>query len=147
MAARWQQWMPFHIDRWKGSAYVQAMRAAARAGYLYLLTAAWQTEDCSLPSEDDELMILAGLTEEEWAEHGAKIRRQFTVGADGRLKNTVLIDEWAGAKRIFESRRSNAQRTNSVRSSCDEHTRSVRGASRDANTQTKTGTVHATEKQ
>lgn len=62
MAARWQQWMPFHIDRWKGSAHVQAMSAAARSGYLYLLTAAWQTTDCSLPAEDDELAVLAGLT-------------------------------------------------------------------------------------
>jgi uncharacterized protein YdaU (DUF1376 family) len=147
MAARWQQWMPFHIDRWKGSPHVQSMRAAARAGYLYLLTAAWQTDDCSLPSDDDELVVLAGLTEEEWAEYGSKIRRRFAVGADGRLYNAVLRDEWSEAKRVFESRQKSAHRTNTVRSPHDDRTVTEGEPSRSADTRTVTGIDTDTEKQ
>jgi uncharacterized protein YdaU (DUF1376 family) len=146
MAARWQQWMPFHIDRWKGSPHVQAMRPTARAGYLYLLTAAWQTEDCSLPSEDEELVVLAGLTDEEWAEHGAKIRRRFSVGPDRRMFNPVLRREWADAKRVFESRQDGARRTNRARRPGDERVQTIRGTSRSSDTQTLTVTATKTEK-
>lgn len=102
MAERWQQWMPFHIDRWRGSAHVQAMRAAARAGYLYLLASAWQSEDCSLPAEDEELQVLAGVTEEEWREYGAKILRRFVKREDGRYVNEVLLGEWTAAKAVYD---------------------------------------------
>jgi uncharacterized protein YdaU (DUF1376 family) len=157
MAAKWQLWMPLYIDRWKGSAHVQAMRATARAGYLYLLTAAWQTEDCSLPSDDDELAILSGLPDDEWTEHKDKIRRQFIVSADGRITNAVLKAEWTKAKQIFESRQSNALRTHSKRKAGDEHkqsicsvgdeqTQSIRKALCNADTGTSTGTVTSTEK-
>jgi uncharacterized protein YdaU (DUF1376 family) len=146
MAAKWQLWMPLYIDRWKGSAHVQAMRAAARAGYLYLLTAAWQTEDCSLPPDDDELAILSGLPDDEWTEHKDKIRRQFTVSADGRVTNAVLKAEWTKAKQIFESRQSNALRTHSKRKAGDEHKQSIRKVSCNADTGTSTGTVTSTEK-
>jgi uncharacterized protein YdaU (DUF1376 family) len=132
--------MPFHIDRWKGSPHVQAMRATARAGYLYLLTAAWQTEDCSLPTDDEELGILAGLTDEEWKEHGARIRGRFTVAADGRMFNTVLVGEWSDAKHIFESRQKNAHRTNSVRTPNEGRIQNVQRAARNANTGTGTDT-------
>ena len=48
MPAKWQQWMPFRIDAFKGSPAVQAMHPSARSGYLYLLTYAWQTDDCTI---------------------------------------------------------------------------------------------------
>jgi hypothetical protein len=137
--------MPFHIDRWKGSPHVQAMRPAARAGYLYLLTAAWQTEDCSLPSEDDELLILAGLTDEEWAEHGGRIRRRFSMGPDRRMFNPVLRRKWADAKRVFELRQDGARRTNSARRPGAERAKTVRGTSRSPDTQTLTVTATTTD--
>lgn len=101
MAERWQQWMPFHIDRWRGSAYVQAMRAAARAGYLYLLGSAWQTDDCCVPDDDEELTVLSGLTGEEWQQFGATIRKRFVKTEKG-LRNEVQFEEWNTAKRTFE---------------------------------------------
>lgn len=141
MAERWQQWMPFHIDRWKGSAHVQAMRAAARAGYLYLLSAAWQTDFCCLPDDDEELMVLASLTSEEWSQYGPMIRKRF-VKTDNGLRNEVEFEEWNEAKRVFESRQTNARRTNTKRTTSDERTESVRRASRNADTHT--GTVTST---
>lgn len=140
MAARWQQWMPFHIDRWKGSAHVQAMSPTARSGYLYLLTSAWQTVDCSLPADDEELAVLAGLTPDEWKENGPVIRRRFSCDEEGRLFNDVLREEWSEAKHIFEARQSNARRTNSVRSSSAHYAGTADHASRSAATVTDTST-------
>jgi uncharacterized protein YdaU (DUF1376 family) len=113
MAASWQRWMPFHIDRFRGSPSVQAMHPAARAGFLYLLGAAWQTEDCALPDDDDELSVLSGLGS-LWQEHAAVLRRKFRL-ENGRLRNDVLLAEWQTAKRTFERRKDAAERTNSVR--------------------------------
>lgn len=115
MAERWQQWMPFHIDRFRGSPDVQAMHPSARAGFLYLLCSAWQTGDCSLSRDPLDLAVASGLGDELWGIHGPRILRKFTV-ADGRLRNEVLEKEWADAKRIFESRQEAARKTTQTRS-------------------------------
>lgn len=144
MAERWQQWMPFHIDRWKGSAHVQAMRSSARCGYLYLLSSAWQSDDCSLPDDQYELQVMSGLTVEEWAEHGGIILRRFQRRADGRLANAVLQNEWSEAKRVFEARKKSAERTNRERSAHGDRDGDRRDTARRplrrADTQTGTGT-------
>lgn len=132
--------MPFHIDRWKGSAHVQAMSSTARSGYLYLLTSAWQTMDCSLPADEEELAVLAGLTPDEWKQHGPVIQRRFSRDEDGRLFNGVLREEWLEAKHIFEARQSNARRTNSVRSSSAHYPETANRALRSAATITDTST-------
>ena len=116
MAERWQQWMPFHIDRWRGSAHVQAMRAAARAGYLYLLAAAWQSEDCSLPADDEELQVLSGLRDDEWQEHGPRILRRFTKRADSRFENKVLVLEWEKARNLVRQNAPSPEELHVVRS-------------------------------
>ena len=54
-ADKWQQWMPFHIDRFCGSRKVQSMTPAARAGYLYLLCSQYQSVDCTIPDDNEEL--------------------------------------------------------------------------------------------
>ena len=147
IAERWQQWMPFHIDRWKGSPHVQAMRAAARAGFLYLLTSMWQTADCTLPTDHYDLATLAGLNADEWAEYGPIILRRFEV-INARLRNNVLFAEWSEAKRIFESRQNAAKRTNTVRTPHGDRTVTVtpteRGPLRSADTITGTGTETTT---
>ncbi len=144
MAERWQQWMPFHIDRWRGSAHVQAMRAAARSGYLYLLAEAWQTSDCTLPLDNEELQVLSGLREDEWKEFGPRILKRF-IEVDGRLVNEVVKAEWAEAKRIFESRSASAKRTTASRSSSGGRTVTVQSPSRRADTITGTGTSTETK--
>src|SRR5271170_3488147 len=116
MPAKWQQWMPFRIDAFKSSPAVRAMHPAARSGYLYLLSCAWQTEDCSLMADQMELAERSELGDELWALHGPRILRKFEVLESGRIRNAVLFEDWKEAKRVFEARKEAANRTNSARS-------------------------------
>lgn len=103
MPAKWQQWMPFKIDAFRSSPAVQAMHPAARAGYLYLLSSAWQTEDCTIPADPLELAEMSGLGDELWQIHGPRILRKFSPnGKPDRLQNPVLVDEWKAAKKVFD---------------------------------------------
>ena len=138
MSERWQQWMPFHIDRFRGSPDVQAMHPVARCGYIYLLTAQWQSSTCTLPRDSEDLSALSGLGDELWEKYGPKILRKFGTDAQGNICNLVLIEEWKEAKRIFEARQASAHRTNTVRSPS-------RSTSRPADTITLTGTSTLTE--
>ena len=142
MAERWQQWMPFYIDRFRGSMDVQAMDPAARNGFLYLLATAWQTNDCTVSADPAKLATASGLGEERWALFGQGILEKFEEVEEGRLRNQVLFQEWTAAKAIFEKRRSGAERTNS------RSPRAVRAhTARSADTGTETGTSTETEVQ
>ncbi len=116
MAAKWQQWIPFHIDRFMASLTVQAMHPAARWGYWCLITRQWQSEDCTITSDPLELSEISSLGDELWAAHGDRILRKFHVLEDGRLRNPVCFDEWLEAKRVYDKRRESADRTNTARS-------------------------------
>jgi hypothetical protein len=139
MAEKWQQWMPFHIDRFRGSPDVQAMAPAARIGFLYLLASAWQTDDCSISADPLDLATMSGLGDDAWATYGPRILRKF-VFVDGRLRNEVLFEEWSEAKRIFDARSLAAQRTNSERSPRKKRTFTERSPLRSADTITGTET-------
>lgn len=139
MSERWQQWMPFHIDKFRGSPEVQAMHPTARAGYLYLLASAWQSPDCTISSDPLDLSAESGLGEELWDKYRPRILRKFEDIAGGKLRNYVLYAEWSEAKRIFEARQASAVRTNTARSPS-------RSPHRPADTITLTGTVTSTEK-
>ena len=115
MAAKWQQWIPFHIDRFMASLTVQAMHPAARWGYWCLITRQWQSEDCSISADPLDLAELSGLGDQLWAEHGSRIVRKFAPLEDGRLRNPVCYDEWLEAKRVYDKRREAADRTNKMR--------------------------------
>jgi uncharacterized protein YdaU (DUF1376 family) len=140
MASNWQRWMPFHIDRFRGSPDVQAMHPAARLGYLYLLASAWQTEDCTLSPDPQDLAAASGLGDELWNEYGPRITRKFTL-IEGRLRNDVQYVEWLDSKRVFDKRRAGAERTNTTRSPNAERTQSERPAHTETHTQTSTETV------
>jgi hypothetical protein len=139
MAEKWQQWMPFHIDRFRGSPDVQAMAPAARIGFLYLLACAWQTDDCSISADPLDLATMSGLGDEAWATYGPRILRKFVL-IDGRLRNEVLFEEWSEAKRVFDARSMAAKRTNSERSPRKKATVTERSPLRSADTITGTET-------
>jgi hypothetical protein len=111
MPAKWQTWFPLHVDAFRGSPAVQAMHPAARAGYIYLLGAAWQSEDCTIPDDPLQLAELSGLGDDLWQVHGPRIIRKFEPVGEA-LRNPRLYAEWLGAKRIFESRQGAATKTN-----------------------------------
>lgn len=116
MAERWQQWMPFHIDRFRGSPDVIAMPLEARIGYLYLLASAWQTDDCSIPDDPIALATLSGLGDDLWAIHGPRILRKFSQIIAGRLANSVLRSEWEEARRIFGQKKAVREEISHARS-------------------------------
>jgi hypothetical protein len=132
--------MPFKIDAFKGSPAVQAMHPAARIGYLYLLSCAWQTEDCTIPCDHLDLAEMSGLGDDLWVQHSVRILRKFEDVGNGRLRNPVVYGEWKEAKRIFESRQHAADRTNKIRSPQAITTVTVGAPSRSADTGTGTGT-------
>jgi len=137
MSERWQQWMPFHIDRFRGSPDVQAMHPTAKLGYIMLLASAWQTTDCTLPNDPLELSIASSLGD-LWQEHSSRILRKFVL-VEGRLRNEVLYREWSEAKRIYEARAASARRTVTERSSSRSSSwSSSRRPSRPADTITET---------
>lgn len=103
MAQPWQLWMPLYIDRFRGSLHVQGMPGCARAGYLYLLASAWQTDDCTIPDDDFELQILSGLTPKEWTQFKALILRRFKKLENGRLQNGALLGFWNEARVRWEA--------------------------------------------
>ena len=102
MAAKWQQWMPFHIDKFRGSPDVQAMHPASRWGYLSLLASMWQSDDCTIIDDPLDLATESGLGDDLWAVYSPRIMRKFDTIDGGRLRNSVLYGEWQDAKRIFE---------------------------------------------
>lgn len=115
MVERWQQWMPFHIDRFRGSPDVQSMHPIAKLGYIMLLASSWQTPHCDLANDPVELSIASSLGDALWGEYAPRILRKFTE-RDGRLRNEVLFREWSEAKRVYEARSAAAKRTNDARS-------------------------------
>ena len=156
MAAKWQQWMPFHINRFKASPAVQAMHPAARMGYWYLLTSAWESDDCTISADPLDLAEKSGLGDELWSQYNTRILRNFDVLPSGKLQNKVCFEEWSKAKLVFEARQEAAKRTTEIRSPRKNDTVTVDNLSgadtvtvdiplRSADTITKTGTL--TEKQ
>lgn len=117
MTAKWQQWMPFYIDAFMGSPAVQAMHPSARIGYLCLLARAWQTDDCTIPSDDLILSEMSGIGDELWNTHKERILRKFEpVDGNGRLRNDVLFEKWKKAQSVYLKRAESADHTNTVRS-------------------------------
>ena len=118
--APWQKFMPHYIDRWKSSPAVRAMRPDARSGYHELLTAGWQSPDCTIPTAPVQLADISGLGDELWATHGERILRNFVTvtGADGsaRLRNLANYELWLEAVRIHNARTHGAYETNGKRS-------------------------------
>jgi uncharacterized protein YdaU (DUF1376 family) len=128
MAAKWQQWMPLYIDRFLGSEDVQMMEADAFKGYVCLLLAAWQTDDCTLPINPDELARKSRLGAKKWAKFGAEVMRKFrmvTVTVSGtvteRYRNDVEFEIWTEAKRVFDARSAAGNHTNKQRSPTPKH--------------------------
>ena len=84
---------------------MRAMEPAARYGYLELLFAQWQSDDCSISAEAIDLAEASGLGDSLWEKMSTRILRNFEVLLNGRLRNAVCFDEWQEAKRIFEDNR------------------------------------------
>jgi hypothetical protein len=136
MAAKWQRWMPMEIDALKASPAVQAMHPSARAGYVWLLLDAWQTDDCTIPSDPLDLADKSGLGDELWAAHGIRILRKFErIDGSDRLRNLPQYERWQAAKVVYDKRHENADRTNERRISSNSATKSDTLSSRSSSSE------------
>lgn len=100
MAAAWQLWMPLYIQRLKSNPFVIAMHPSARAGYIWLVTEQWQTDDCTLPNDIKTLKVMSGLGT-YWDEQKEEILERFNAEGD-RLRNTLCYELWMEAKARYE---------------------------------------------
>jgi len=110
----------FYPNDWLSSTHIMLMTPEQEGAYIRLLAIEWQSEDCGLPDNDEELSILSRLGE-GWFVGSEKIRSCFFV-KDGRLFNQRLLDErkkqddWIkksedAGKRSWESRKGKGKMT------------------------------------
>lgn len=88
MSARWQQWVPFHIDRFMGSASVRAMERTCRWGYWMLLCRAWQSEDCTVSADPLDLAQDSDL--------GDDLKVNFLSPVEGEQVSMRSVPEYQG---------------------------------------------------
>lgn len=81
-------WMP---RDWLSNSKVRAMTLEERAIYFDLLCQSWL--DDGLPDDVDELARIVGVDRIRFGSAWERIRRQFAVGADGKLRNPRLESE------------------------------------------------------
>lgn len=82
----------FYPDAWLGSPSILCMTPSEEGAYIHLLCIAWNTDDCSLPDDDNQLAILSRLGEGWSNGSSTKIRKCF-VKKDGKLYNERLLKE------------------------------------------------------
>lgn len=149
MAAAWQQWMPLYIQRLKSNPFVIAMHPSARAGYIWLVTEQWQTDDCTLPNDVRTLKAMSGLGP-YWDEHAEEILERFSAEGD-RLRNTLCYELWMEAKARYEESQMNYEFLKEQRSRSGKYGVQVREAKRlvtnQANTKHNLSTTQAEHKQ
>lgn len=82
----------FYPDSWLGSSNILCMTPAEEGAYIHLLCIAWNTDDCSLPDDDQQLSILSRLDEGWFGLSAKKIRKCF-IQSGGKLCNERLLRE------------------------------------------------------
>lgn len=92
----------FYPQDWLGSPLIAAMSAAEEGAYIRLLCYCWNSEDCSLPDQDDVLARIGRIDEGYLKVSSSLLRKCFVSHPDkkGFLTNERLLferkkqDEW-----------------------------------------------------
>jgi hypothetical protein len=100
--ARWREWYPHNIDKWRGSLTVQGMSDGAYRGYHNLIMSQWESSDGMLPSAPKELARLSCLFA-RWNDFKDEILANFQR-AGNRLFNPVQYSEWQRAHQVYEKK-------------------------------------------
>ncbi|MFI5304317.1 MAG: DUF1376 domain-containing protein [Nitrospiria bacterium] len=82
----------FYTNDWLSSLHITLMTPAQEGAYIRLLAHAWNSEDCGLPDDDQELSVLSRLGE-EWFKGGSTVVKKCFILIDGRLFNERLLKE------------------------------------------------------
>lgn len=114
-----------YIQRLKSNPYVIAMHPAAVMGYLWLVMAQWQSDDCSLPNDVRELRVISGLGM-HWQEHAEDILSRFHSIEGDRLRNQTCYELWMDAKARYEEAQLNYEFLRQKRSASGKYGAQVR---------------------
>lgn len=82
----------FYPNEWLGSTHIMLMNPAEEGAYIRLLAIAWNSEDCSLPDDDNQLAILSRLNEGWFNGSSTKVRACF-FSRNKKLFNQRLLKE------------------------------------------------------
>jgi len=114
-------WFPFYVQDWLASSRVQLMTPEQRGGYIQLLAHSFNSQDGTLPNNDDVLAQLSGLNG-KWKEVGKAVKNCFIVEED-RIYNERLIVERKKSCALLTKRRKAGQVSGKLRQSntCSTH--------------------------
>lgn len=93
--------MPLFVNNWLGSHRISMMNPAQEGAFFRLLLHQWQSEDCSLPMDDDSLAMLSRLGS-DWQKNSNKIKSCF-LEVEGRYRNERCYHEWKKRKEWLDS--------------------------------------------
>ena len=82
----------FYANDWLSSTRIMLMTPAEEGAYIRLLAIAWNSEDCSLPDDDEQLARLSRLGE-AWFKGSSTVVRACFFSKGGRLYNARLLSE------------------------------------------------------
>jgi uncharacterized protein YdaU (DUF1376 family) len=100
LPAKWQTWMPFHINEWKSDVDILALSAAAYRAHSYLLMTAWRQEDGMLP-DDNTFLANHSQMFGRWLGVRDEVLELFKRDGD-RLYSPRTIASWRRNKAVFE---------------------------------------------
>lgn len=98
----------FYPDDWLSCEKVSTMTPACEGAYIRLLSYAWRSEDCGLPSDNGKLAILSRMGE-AWQCDGIAMVLPCFFEKEGRLYNKRLLQEREKQKKYAAKQSENAK--------------------------------------
>lgn len=97
--------MQLYAAEWLAGESVQQMLPIQLGGFISLFVQSWlQHPPCSLPNDENRLAAISRLGTKDWKRYGALLLEQFTLCADGRLRNCKQTNVWLGMVALRKSR-------------------------------------------
>jgi uncharacterized protein YdaU (DUF1376 family) len=106
----------FYVNDWLSSTHIMLMTPAQEGAYIHLLAIAWNSDDCGLPSNDNELAVLSRLGEAWFNGNGTVVKRCFKQKGT-RLYNERLLQERKKQDEWREKSRQGGIKSGKLRSS------------------------------
>ncbi len=105
------QWYRHNIDRWQGSAEINALSCEGYRAFHNLVMYQFQRPDGLLPDDERTLRVQSRLPlQSQWDGCRAEVLAMFERKGEGKLANMVMYREWLFIQEAREAK-SNAGRT------------------------------------
>jgi uncharacterized protein YdaU (DUF1376 family) len=100
MSRKRSPWFAFYVDDWLGG--TRRMTAAAKGAFIELLCD--QFANGSIPQDEDQIQMIAGVRPDEWASIRASVLSKFEDDGDGGLINRRMEKEREEREEIRQKR-------------------------------------------